>query len=1005
MARMYAALFVLLFSTPLLAQHDAGLEVRLPDEAAIVTSQTMRASNTFAKANAAFTRFLDENPGWEFRYDALNSAPHRAWGAGIRIDGYPAINLMNAPQAGKQFVRDHAAVLNAQPGNLRMLYSEIVDGKAYQKFTQTYNGLDVLNSYVDLRISRDGRVFMFGSDFKNGISVNTTPSLGVAAAKAFATAGFDAPPSTDRINGGTLYVLPLRYPTRMEYRLVYNFVVEAGPDDVWNTFVDAHSGTVLWRKNLVVHFHGKRDPGERRLANTVNVRVTGNIYKDSWLYGGTVVPMPNMYVNVGGKEYVTDADGRFTADLGAQTNVPVIARLTGPYSRARRADSSAILKNAVINTFAVVGNDLEIVWDSSNSVAAARNVVYHMTAARNYIRSLDVSDKMADIDRQITGVVNVASTCNANWDGSKINFFSAGGGCGNTGEIPDVIYHEYGHAINQFLYTRLRGSGMGNGTLGEATADINANMIRDDPRIGIGFRITGDDGLIRNSDNNRVFPQDLVNEIHDDGMILSGAVWDMRKAIGIDAARALTHKVQYGTPDGTTPGEVFADYFIEILVADDDDGNLANGTPHSAQIIPAFVKHGIPASGLSLLFNPLGDQSSVTNAYSMSGDILIGPAINQNLLTVAEINCYFTTDDWATNTMVPMTVNTSTKKFSGSIPAQRAGSIVRYYYECKDNYGSQFRVPALAPAQDYLFLVGFESKVFYDCETLDGWTTLSDISTGKWTRAKPNGTYSNTIGTPPDVPWIQPNVDRTVGLNKDRCWVTGNAAFNTADGPGLDDMDDGYTNLFTKNYDITNYREPVLRYFRWYSNDQGNNPGADFWTVRISSDGGATWKEIENTNKADASWQPHVFRLRGLVALTDKFQVQFSGSDSMSIHRSSPGSLVEAAVDDFELLDVNQSLINDVRDEALPTQIALEQNYPNPFNPSTTIAWSLPAAMDVRVSIYPPLGTLLSVPVDARQNAGRHTIAFDAATLPSGVYTCELLAGGMRLMRTMVVMK
>ncbi len=995
-------IFFMLLSAAAFAQGESGLEVRLPEENTIITAEGVRSSHAFAKANATFARFLGANPEWDFRFDEVTNAPHRAWGNGIRIDGFPSINLMNAPQAGRQFVRDHAGVLNAQPENLRLLYSEIVDGKVYQKYIQQYNGLDVLNSHVDLRISSDGRVFMFGSDYKQGITVSISPSLGVSAARAFAKAGFATPPPDDLITGGKLSILPIRYATRYDYHLVYNFVIASGPEEVWNTYVDAHSGTVLWRKNMVVHFREGDQHPARPTANVVNVRVTGSIAKDSWLYGYTTMPMASMYVNVGNKEYITDADGRFTADLGTETTAAVVARLAGPYVTVRRADSSVTVKNAKITTSAVAGQDLNIVWDQSNSVAAARMAAFHINAVRKFVRSLDASNKLIDIDKQITSVVNVASTCNANWDGSKVNFYASGGGCGNTGEIADVIYHEYGHAVNQFMYTRLRGSSMSNGTLGEATADILANMLRDDAHIGIGFVVNGaNEGIIRNSDNSRVYPRDIVNEIHDDGMILTGAVWDMRKAIGIDAARTLTHKVKYGTPDGVAAGEVFADYFIEMLVADDDDGNLANGTPHSADIIPAFIKHGIPASGLSLRQNPLGDQSSVTQPYALSGDILVASAINQNLLTVSEITCFYTTDGWQSTQSTPLNITQSTKSFSGSIPAQKEGTIVRYYYECKDNYGSIFRVPSTAPQQDYLFLVGFERKVYYDCETADSWTVVSDCQTGKWVRGKPVGTYNVSIGTPPDVPWIQPNTDHTPGVGIDKCWVTGNGAFNATDGPGFDDVDDGYTNLTTQTYDISQYREPVLRYYRWYSNNQGASPGVDFWNVRISSDGGSTWKTVENTNAADASWQPRVFRLRDFVDPTDKFQVLFSVSDSVTGKQS----LVEGAVDDFELLDINQTLSAVEDPGTLPVTLNLEQNYPNPFNPTTAIAWTLPAEQAVQLRIYSPLGALIATLVDAKQSAGRHSLAFDASSLPSGVYTYVLVTGGVRLAKKMVVVK
>ncbi|MBL0175419.1 MAG: T9SS type A sorting domain-containing protein [Ignavibacteria bacterium] len=223
----------------------------------------------------------------------------------------------------------------------------------------------------------------------------------------------------------------------------------------------------------------------------------------------------------------------------------------------------------------------------------------------------------------------------------------------------------------------------------------------------------------------------------------------------------------------------------------------------------------------------------------------------------------------------------------------------------------------------------------------------------------------------------------------------------TGEDLGTNDVDNGVNDLLSKAYDVTTYTDPVIRYYRWYSNDAGANPGIGIWAVRISSDGGATWKDIEQTHEANASWKPMVFRIKDYVELSDKFKIKFSASDSVVDKQS----LVEAAVDDFEILEIDKSLVGVEHAEALPARLDLEQNYPNPFNPSTTIAFSLPEAAAARISIYSPLGMLVSVPVNGMVPAGRHSLRFDARGLPSGVYTCELLSGGRRLTRAMVVMK
>ena len=73
--------------------------------------------------------------------------------------------------------------------------------------------------------------------------------------------------------------------------------------------------------------------------------------------------------------------------------------------------------------------------------------------------------------------VNVASTCNAFWNGTGLVFFAAGGGCVNTATVPDVVYHEYGHGNNDKIYQQDgRPNGMVNGALHEGMADVCATF-------------------------------------------------------------------------------------------------------------------------------------------------------------------------------------------------------------------------------------------------------------------------------------------------------------------------------------------------------------------------------------------------------------------------------------------------------------------------------------------------------------------------------------------------
>ncbi len=77
-------------------------------------------------------------------------------------------------------------------------------------------------------------------------------------------------------------------------------------------------------------------------------------------------------------------------------------------------------------------------------------------------------------------------------------------------------------------------------------------------------------------------------------------------------------------------------------------------------------------------------------------------------------------------------------------------------------------------------------------------------------------------------------------------------------------------------------------------------------------------------------------------------------------------------------------------DDELPDGFRLEQNFPNPFNPSTQIAYTLPAATQVTLTVFTITGQEVEVLVEGTQNAGTYELIFDATNLASGLYFYRL---------------
>jgi len=89
---------------------------------------------------------------------------------------------------------------------------------------------------------------------------------------------------------------------------------------------------------------------------------------------------------------------------------------------------------------------------------------------------------------------------------------------------------------------------------------------------------------------------------------------------------------------------------------------------------------------------------------------------------------------------------------------------------------------------------------------------------------------------------------------------------------------------------------------------------------------------------------------------------------------------------------------------------ALHAVAPNPFNPRTTVAFELPAAGRVRLSVYDAQGRLVRTLLDEARAAGRHAAEWDGRgddgrTLASGVYLCRMEAAGYQRAVSMALVK
>lgn len=92
-------------------------------------------------------------------------------------------------------------------------------------------------------------------------------------------------------------------------------------------------------------------------------------------------------------------------------------------------------------------------------------------------------------------------------------------------------------------------------------------------------------------------------------------------------------------------------------------------------------------------------------------------------------------------------------------------------------------------------------------------------------------------------------------------------------------------------------------------------------------------------------------------------------------------------------------------DDETPEAFMAAQNSPNPFNPTTTISYTIPEAGRVQVAVYNLAGQHVATISDAQQQAGSHSVIWDASNNAAGVYFCTISAGSQSQTIKMTLLK
>ena len=287
----------------------------------------------------------------------------------------------------------------------------------------------------------------------------------------------------------------------------------------------------------------------------------------------------------------TDGNGYYNI-TGLEGDINIYSELSGPYAKVINEDETAAFMelNLTSHTYDWNWTDVDTSYKMEES-----NVFYHVNVIHDYFTKGSPFN-IHSMDYQATATVEYGSEYgNAFSDWTDIYFFAAGDVYESTAVLSDLIYHEYTHCVVAHVYTTYLPYVNESGALHEGWADYFACTVNNNSVFAEGFFVSSGSGL-RDLNNTYRYPDDIVGEVHYDSQIVSGAMWDLREILGAELADDLILRGMKLEPQD------FREYLEDILIIDDDNADLSDGTPHINAIFKAFyVNHGIDTEYFDLV--------------------------------------------------------------------------------------------------------------------------------------------------------------------------------------------------------------------------------------------------------------------------------------------------------------------------------------------------------------------------------------------------------------------
>jgi hypothetical protein len=438
---------------------------------------------------------------WTAQYDSLTGHPRRAFGGAIPWTSSSA----DLERVARDFISANRSVLGVSNDRLTFVSepaTAVRSGRVrYAAFDYAINGVPVDQGRLVFAVNSGNMIYWHSANIAD-IPVVTTPLVSASQALTNVLAYANVTQSHIAIvQAPALKLLPRNglAGALLKYQLVYETAFRvSGGRSTWAATVDALTGQVVAFADANRYAACQAGTGGK---------VTGGVRPAQATDPEVVRSFPFVGIDSAAGAQTATGNGNFlwnggTASTGLNgtffdTNCEdCLKSESDPQSAFQPfvSSSNGRLELGTGGRDVVSGPDVPTVsYGNGTSTPADRTAFFHTNVARNIaLKWLD----LPFLHSKVTVKVNINDVCNAFWDGTALNFFKAGElvsgsstyRCKNTGEIRDVMQHEWGHGLDgndgeEVGYAQ----GFGDFATGEAAADHIALFVDHDSCIGQSF--------------------------------------------------------------------------------------------------------------------------------------------------------------------------------------------------------------------------------------------------------------------------------------------------------------------------------------------------------------------------------------------------------------------------------------------------------------------------------------------------------------------------------------